>query len=187
MKPAVVGVFLAFALCLAAQQQPAKESDKAATEKPAEKAAPAPPAEPRDYREVPYIYDINGNPVPAPGSRQQRLGAGPNAPVHSEDLAVGTEGRAVVVRRGEEQVLSSEPDDRKTERVIQRYDTMGQPTRKQVIKSERKKMPDGTVQTIDVLYDQDVNGQLQFWSSAPRRRGRATAADTRPPPWSGRR
>ncbi|HYM13118.1 MAG TPA: hypothetical protein VEU62_20425 [Bryobacterales bacterium] len=160
--------FLAFALCLPAQQSapqqkaPEKAPGKAAAEKPAEKPAPA-PAEPRDYRETPYIYDINGNRVPASaGSQQQRLGAGPDAPILREDLARGPEGLPVVVRKGEERVLSGQPDDRQSERVIQRYDPMGRPTTKEVIKTERKKMPDGTVETTDVLYNQDVNGQLQF-------------------------
>ncbi len=157
MKSFAPVVLIALALSLPAQQNAPQQKAQ-----PKAPAAPVTPAEPREVRDSAYTYDVNGRPVLAPSSQQERKGAGAGAVVDRQEVMRDSSGQPIAVRKSEERVLSEQEGDKTSERVIQRYDLTGRPTTKQVIKLEKRKMPDGSVVSTENFYEQDVNGRLQF-------------------------
>ncbi|MBI3697830.1 MAG: hypothetical protein HY238_23735 [Acidobacteria bacterium] len=152
MRLMILGFVAAGVLALA-QTEPPKP-------KPAPKAEPkaAPKAEPSERRQSSYTYDLEGRPVAAPSASEQRRGS----TVDRDDVRRDAEGRPVTVGRTEERLLRNQESEQSGERVIQRYDFSGKPVSKQVIKFERRKMPDGSVVLVENQYDQDTNGRMQF-------------------------
>src|SRR5258706_7901969 len=150
MKYLLPGLCLIAALTLLAQTQqpaaapkddaktPAKADAKADAKgaAPAEKKAPAPPAEPKARTVNREVYDLNGRPVTGPGEASSR-GAGGST---QDQTLRGADGRPVVAAETQERSLR--PTTR--ERVIQRYDPSGKPTTKEVGRTERRPQPDGS-------------------------------------------
>ena len=187
MKPAVLGLFSAIALMLSAQvitirpnppqnpspasgqpqgstpsQQKAspKESTKEGTPKPAEPAPP--PAPPRAVQQSGYSYDVNGQPSAGPVIEQRRREIGTRTEVDRTAMQPNINGGAVPAVTSEQRTVSQGPGNETSERVIQRYDPEGRPTTKQVVKIEKRTLPDGTVTSTESVYEQDVNHNLQF-------------------------
>ncbi len=161
---------LLFPLATLAAQTPApakkKEDSKAASNQqqtaqppPAQPQQPPKPAEPRQRSQTGLLYDGTGRPIPgAVGAREERH----NGVVERRETMLDATGRPVVTRATEERVLSSQGDNKTSERVVQRYDLNGRPTTKQVIRIETRRVPDGSLVTTETMYEQDLNGRLQF-------------------------
>jgi len=183
-----LGIFAAYCCPLPAPQAPppqkkgpAKAASPPAPAAPAEPAKPpAPLPEPADRRQSNYVYDLNSRPTPGnPSTREQRRGTGANEVVEREDTIRDFDGRQVPVRSSQERVLSEQEDDRTSERVVQRYDTAGRPTSKQLVRQERRKMPDGSIVSTETLHEQDVNGRMQFTERRTRTEKKSpTGSDT---------
>ncbi len=145
----------------------AKAAPKAAAKKeaaaPEAAKPPAPPAAPKERREYNYVYDLEGRPVPGnPSARESRQGTGAGSAVERQEMLRGHDGRPVPWRDSRERVLTDSEAERTTERAIQRYDPTGRPTSKQVIRTERRKAPDGSFVTTETTFEQDLNGRLQL-------------------------
>jgi len=170
MKFAVVGLFAALALVLPAQQPAAEKkappTSAASKAAPAEapKPAPAPaPAEPAQRRQYNYVYDLNGQPVPSvPQVQEQRSTTGSSTVIQRVETAPTINGGEAPSRAVEERVVRAAPGNETSERTIQRYDPNGRPTGKLVIKSQKQTLPDGSVVSTEVTYQQDLNGNMQF-------------------------
>lgn len=183
MKPAVLGMFSACALFVSAQvitiqpsqpQNPSppsgqpqggppsqqKASPKESAPKPAEPAPP--PAPPRAVQQSGYSYDVNGQPTAGPVIEQRRREIGTRTEVDRTATQPSINGGAVPAVTSEQRTISQGPGNETSERVIQRYDPQGRPTTKQVVKIEKRTLPDGTVTSTESVYEQDVNHNLQF-------------------------
>jgi hypothetical protein len=61
----------------------------------------------------------------------------------------------------EEQIVSQGPGGEVVERRAHRYNTNGTPTSQQLVREEKKTLPDGTVETTTLVYESDANGRMQ--------------------------
>jgi len=182
MKPVIFGLFAAVVGTLAAQQiitiqpnrppsqqqsgtqQPAqpKASEKATPKVEAPPAPPTPPPPPREVRQSSYGYDVNGQPVAGPAIEQRRKEIGGGTGVDAVQTQPNINGGVAPAVTSEQRTTSSAPGNEVSERVLQRYDPEGHPTTKQVVKSEKRTLPDGSVVVTEALYEQDANRNLQF-------------------------
>lgn len=187
MKPAVLG--LSLALLLPAQQvvtiqpsqqqsssQPSSQQQNAAQQPSQQKASPKeatpkaaaptppvpPPAPPRNVQQSSYVYDVNGQPAAGPAVEQRRRDSGGRTEIERVESRPSINGGTVSARSTAESVVSQKAGEETSERVIQRYDPEGRPTTKQVVKTEKRMLPDGTVISTESLYQEDVNRTLQF-------------------------
>ena len=162
MRFIAIGLFIAL-LPLAAQSPPAPQKKEGQPASQAKEPVKTAPAEPEERRQSNYVYDVNGRPAPGnPSAHEQRRGTGSGSVVDREEYLRDPQGRPVTVRRSQERVLSQKDDERATERAIQRYDSSGRPTYKQLVRTERSKMPDGSTVSTEAWYEQDANGRMQF-------------------------
>ena len=61
----------------------------------------------------------------------------------------------------EEQIVSQGPGGEVVERRAHRYNSNGTPTSQQLVREEKKTLPDGTVETTTLVYESDANGRMQ--------------------------
>lgn len=165
MRLTILAFLAAFVVASMAQQPaaPPKTAPQKKAEEPAKAAPKPPPGPPSERRQSNYIYDANGRPLPAePAVREQHRQKGSQEVVERRESLQDFHGKPVTVRTSEERVVTQKEGERAGERVIQRYDPNGKPTRKALLKFERRKMPDGSTVSTEVLYEQDVNGRMQF-------------------------
>jgi len=169
MRVAIVAL-LVIALMPSAAQQAAPQQ-KAPQEAPAKKAEPAaepakpaaPPPEPSERRRYNYVYDLQDRAAPGnPATSERRSGTGAGAVVEREESIRDFHGRPVTAQRSQEKVLSQNESDRSSERTVQRYDPTGRPASRQLVRTERRRMPEGSTVTTETTYDHDLNGRMQF-------------------------
>ena len=139
-----VSIFVALLAPLAAQQAPSPQPQ---------------PSEPRERRQSNYRYDASGRAVPGePAVREERRGG----VIERQESIRGASGQAVTTRSSQERVLSEQGENRATERVIHRYDPDGRPTTRQMVRTETRRQADGSLVKVESLWEQDVNGRMQF-------------------------
>jgi hypothetical protein len=143
-----------------ASEKAAPGADKKAPEAQAPK--PAAPAEPKERRQYRYVYDVNQRPQIDPSESQRRSGTGAGATVEQQQTIRDAYGRPITALESTEKVLSQTNASRTSERVIQRYDPDGRPTTREVVKIERRTLPDGSSVTTETAYEQDLNGRLEL-------------------------
>jgi hypothetical protein len=148
----------------AARAQAAKEAEQA------KKAAGETQPEPAKQPEAPapqkakarsatgYSYGPNGQRVPAPVTASESNSASGGS---STQTIVGTGGRSVPYISTQEKVISKTANSSVVERRVQRYNTQGQPTREAVVREEERKLPDGAIEKITTVYEEDLNGNLR--------------------------
>ena len=186
MRPPAISILFCAALAFGQQAAPPNQKKADPKAEPKKDAAqpkqqPAPPAEPRERRQTNYTYDVNGRPVSAPSSDEQRRGTGASGVVDRSDYLRDPSGNPVRVRSAEERVLSQRDGNQTSERVVQRFDPSGKPTGKQVIKTERRQMPDGSTVSVETTYETDLNGRLELTerrTTTERKTGAGSTAQT---------
>ena len=128
---------------------------------PTPPAAPtaAPPAPPRERRQQNSNYDGTSRPTPGDtGVREVRR----DGAVERQETIRDVDGRPVTTRATQERVVSAQGDNQISERVVQQFDPGGRPTLKRVARIETRRAADGSLVTVETIYDQDLNGQMQF-------------------------
>jgi hypothetical protein len=146
----------------AARAQAAKEAEEAkkAQEQPAKKEEPeAKKPQPPKARSVQaYRYGPNGERIATPVTASERNS---DSGGESTQTVVGTNGRQVPYVSTSEKVVTKTASHSVVERQVQRYNTQGQPTRQATVREEQRKLPDGSVEKITTVFEEDVNGSLQ--------------------------
>ena len=132
----------------AQEQQPAAEKEAAAKKNQRPKA--------RDVQA--YSYGPNGERVATPVTVTERNS---DSGGESTQTIVGTGGRQIPYISTKENVVTKTANHSVVERRVQRYDTQGQPTRQALVREEERKLPNGAVEKITTVYEEDVNGSLQ--------------------------
>lgn len=148
---------LALLASLAAQQPAPKPP---ATDAPATTpSAASPPAEPRERKQQSYRYDGTSRPTPGDTSvREVRK----DGAVERQETLRDVNGRPVTTRATQERVVSGQGDNRVSERVVQRFDPGGRPSGKLVARIETSRAADGSLVTVETIYEQDLNGRMQL-------------------------
>ncbi len=131
-------------------------------EEVAPEAAAAAPGEqaiqPEKRSRQTLVADSNGRQVAARTSETEHTSAdGSTRTV----MAVNANGREVPSISIREKILSRGKKGEVTERTIQRYDDDGRPSSQEVSRIEKKRLPDGTTETVETQYRPDLNGRLQ--------------------------
>lgn len=146
----------------AARAKAAKEAEDA--KKAQEQAAPPKKAEvkktqPPKARDVQaYRYSATGEKIAAPVTASERNS---DSGSESTQTIVGTGGRQVPYVSTKENVVTKTPNHSVVERRVQRYDTQGAATRQALVREEERKLPNGTVEKITTVFEEDVNGSLR--------------------------
>lgn len=137
-----------------------EDAKKAQEQQPAAKkeAEAKKPQRPKAREVQAYSYGPNGERIATPVTQSER-----NSDSASESTQTigGTGGRQVPYVSTKENVVTKTANHSVVERRVQRYDTQGQPTRQALVREEERKLPNGTVEKITTVYEQDVNGSLQ--------------------------
>jgi hypothetical protein len=146
----------------AARAQAAKEAAEAkkAQEQPAAKkeTETKKPQPPKARSVQAYRYGPNGERVATPVTASER---NTDSGGDSTQTVVGTNGRQVPYISTSEKVVTKTANHSVVERQVQRYDTQGQPTRQAMVREEQRKLPDGSVEKITTVFEEDVNGSLR--------------------------
>lgn len=147
----------------AARAQAAKEAEEAkkAAEQPqaeAGKAEAKTPAKPKSRNVEAYTYGPNGQRVRTPVTVSE---TNSDSGGSSTQTIEGTGGRAVPYISTQEKVVTKTANRSVVERRVQRYNTQGQPTREALVREEERKLPDGSVEKITTVYEEDLNGNMR--------------------------
>ena len=70
-------------------------------------------------------------------------------------------GREVPYLTDREETLEKTATGEVKERRVQRYDAAGNPTQQELTKIETRKLPDGTIETTETLYQETLNGRME--------------------------
>ncbi len=126
----------------------------------AQQPAPTPPpAEPRERKQQNYRYDGTSQPTPGnTGVHEVRK----EGVVERQETLRDVNGRPVTTRATQERVVSVQGDNRVSERVVQRFDPGGRPNGKLVARIETSRAADGSLMTVETIYEQDLNGRMQL-------------------------
>lgn len=103
-------------------------------------------------------FDPSGNPIPVATQQtvhETRSGS------QSALVLRNISGHEVPYLTEQEKVISEGPGTSVVERRTHRYSTDGRPTSQQLVREEKKTLPDGAVQTTTTVYESDVNGHMQ--------------------------
>ncbi len=140
-----------------AEEAPAAEASEA---KAAEPKKPEPPKPPRRVSSATATLDPNG--------RQQRSGRQVvvernNGVTSTTDTIRNSNGRRVPYISEEKREISSGAGGgpRITEERTQRYDTAGNPSQQELVRTEERKLPGGVVERTQVLYRENLNGRME--------------------------
>jgi hypothetical protein len=143
----------------AEEQAGAKKPSPAQKESAPQKDAASKTASKPKARDVQsYRYGPNGERV-ATSVTASELNSSSGS--QSTQTIVGTEGRQVPFVTTKENVVTKSANHSVVERRVQRYDTQGQPMREAVVREEERKLPNGAVEKITTVFEQDVNGSLR--------------------------
>jgi hypothetical protein len=145
-----------------AQKAAAKTAeDQAAGKKeaaPSKEAAPKKNQPPKARDVQAYRYGPNGERIATPVTSSERNDANGR---QSTQTIVGTEGRSVPYLSTKENVVTKSANHSVVERRVQRYDTQGQPARQALVREEERKLPNGAVEKITTVFEEDANGSLR--------------------------
>ena len=132
-----------------------QEVEGESSEEQAEKEAPGPP---RSRVQNITVYGLSGNraSVPISESEQNLEGAS-----QTSLMLTNLNGREVAYLSERERVVKESPEGKVVERLTQRYDAGGQPTRQELIREETRTLADGTVVTTATSYVEDINQRMQ--------------------------
>jgi len=123
--------------------------------------APASPAEevpPRAQDSEAYTYGPGGAVEQSPITSRVRRS---NGVIEAYKLLRNINGREMPYLAEREEVIRETANEKTSERRIQRYDPSGRPTTAAVERVEERKLPDGTVETVETLFEEDLNGRLR--------------------------
>jgi len=133
-------------------EETAESSEEGAEEETAETELP------KSRRVSTEVLGVSGNPLgTAPTVREERTEDGSKRVV----TTTSPNGREVRAVEETEQVSQRSGDVEVRERRIQRYGPDGRPVRQELVRTEERKLPDGTIETTAVRYEEDINGRMQ--------------------------
>ncbi len=138
-------------------EQAKKAAEQPGSETPKQAEAPE-PQKPKSRNVTAYSYGSDGQRVRTPVTISET-----NSPSggSATQTIVGTGGRPVPYISTQEKVISKTANSSVVERRVQRYDTQGQPTRQALVREEERKLPDGTLEKITTVYEEDLNGSMR--------------------------
>jgi hypothetical protein len=144
----------------AARAKAAEEAKKAAEQPQAETKAEEPktPQKPKARNVEAFTYGPNGQRMRAPVTVSETNSAEEG---QSTQTIVGTGGKPVPYISTREKVVTKTANHSVVERRVQRYNTQGQPAREALVREEERKLPDGSVEKITTVYEQDLNGTMR--------------------------
>lgn len=133
--------------------------DEAAQDPDAPEESAEAPDEPKARRVSTNVIGVGGDPLgTSPTVQEVRTEDGGSRRVVRTTSPNGRE----VVAVEETEDVSEDPGGVKVrENRIQRYGPNGEPAGQEVVRSEERTLPDGTVETTSVRYEQDLNGRMQ--------------------------
>jgi hypothetical protein len=143
-----------------AEAAKAAEAAKKAAEQPAsdaQKAEDPKPQKPKARNVVAYTYGPNGERTRATTSAETNDSTGGSA----TQTIVGTGGKPVPYISTQEKVITKTANRSVVERKVQRYNTQGQPAREALVREEERKLPDGSIEKITTVYEEDLNGTMR--------------------------
>ena len=131
-----------------------------ATEEAADgEAQPTAAEEPKGRQVSTRLLGVDADPLGvAPTVEQERTEDGGSRRVTK---TTSVNGREVVAVRETEEISEAAGGVKVRENRVQRYGPDGRPTGQEVVRSEERTLPDGTVETTSVRYEQDLNGRMQ--------------------------
>lgn len=103
-------------------------------------------------------YGVGGGRAPSPESVERESSNGDSKTVTS---LRNLNGRRIPYLSEEEKVISKGGGQEVSERRTQRYDANGNPTQQELVRREVRTLRDGTVETVETLYVQNMNGRLE--------------------------
>lgn len=115
-------------------------------------------AAPAQDRSVSYTYDPEGRPMEGSRFVTEKTAAGAR---RTTEMARDVNGRFVPRESVEERVVSKDDSGTVVERIIQRYDPNGNPLAPERIRAEQRKLPDGTVTSVETRLRADLNGNYK--------------------------
>ncbi len=132
-----------------------QEVEGESSEEQAEKETPRPP---RSRVQNITVYGLSGNRASVPISESEENLAGGS---QTSLMLTNLNGREVAYLSERERVVKESPEGKVVERLTQRYDAGGQPTRQELIREETRTLADGTVVTTATSYVEDINQRMQ--------------------------
>jgi len=136
----------------------AKEAEAKAEGEETEAAKAEEPKQPSRVNSSGSSYGVGGGRAPTPESVERQNSNGDSKTVTS---LRNLNGRRIPYLAEEEKVISKSAGQEVSERRTQRYDANGNPTQQELVRKEVRTMRDGTVQTTETLYIQNMNGRLE--------------------------
>jgi hypothetical protein len=145
-----------------AEAAKAAEEAKKAAEQPQAEAGSKPeapaPRKPRARNVEAYTYGPNGQRTRSAVTVSE---TNSDSGGQSTQTIVGTGGKAVPYISTQEKVVTKTANRSVVERTVQRYNTQGQPARQALVREEERKLPDGSIEKITTVFEEDLNGTLR--------------------------
>ena len=135
--------------------QDSAEGEVAAEETDAETESEGPSSSARSVT----VFNASGRKIRQPGSqsfRQTESGS-------ENQITLRTiSNREVPYLSERETVLRETETEKSVEKTVQRYDPNGNPTHREMVREETRKLPDGTVVTTATTYIENINGRMEI-------------------------
>ena len=116
------------------------------------------PSPPRSRVRNITVHGLSGNRARVPISESEENLEGAS---QTSLMLTNLNGREVAYLSERERIVKESPEEKVVERLTQRYDAGGQPTRQELVREETRTLADGTVITTATSYVEDINQRMQ--------------------------